>query len=121
MPKRRTAAQSAASRNNLKKARAARKFNAPATGPGSVAWAKSSILFRSGQKQADKSKIVNIYPPKDFPENISPYFNSGAKSGRLKAPLASPEASKKLRTQYISFLKGHSLRNKGHKRRAKNA
>ena len=35
-----------------------------ASGPGSLKWAKSSILFRHGAKQAATSRIVRIYQPK---------------------------------------------------------
>lgn len=33
-------------------------------GPGSVKWAKSSILIRHGEKQSATSKIVRIYQPR---------------------------------------------------------
>ena len=35
-----------------------------ASGPGSLKWAKSSILIRHGEKQAAKASIVRLYKPK---------------------------------------------------------
>lgn len=35
-----------------------------ASGPGSLTWAKSSILIRHGEKQAAKARIIRIYQPK---------------------------------------------------------
>jgi hypothetical protein len=110
MPKRRTAAQTAASRRNLEKARAAKKFKAPATGPGSVKWAESSILFRHGKVQAAKEKIVRIYPP-TYPKNEPPKFLGSGSKSELRLPMAKSNANA-LRAQYISFLKGHKLRRK---------
>lgn len=104
MTKRRTAAQIAASKRNLQKARAAKKFKAPATGPGSVKWAKSSILIRHGEARAATSKIVRIYPP-TYPKNEPPKFLGSGSKSELRLPLANP-GSGNVKAQYLSFLKG---------------
>lgn len=84
----------------------------PSNGPGSVKWAKSSILIRQGTKRAKKARIVRIYQPKEIPDHIAAHF-AVPKSGRLASPTGSVN-SKNLKAQYISFLKGHKLRGKGH-------
>lgn len=82
----------------------------PSRGPGSLDWAKSSISIRRGEKSLKKARIIRIYQPKDL-SGVSPHIPV-VRRGRL-APQASADA-KKLREQYISYLKGHKLRGKGH-------